>query len=77
MHERIRRYLLSQYHPSAPCCYCRLPLGDDVSQIHLAHTDDRLGYRGLAHAKCNEGNRAAYFLNRDAVRTPLPTRLEN
>ncbi len=61
MHERIRRYLLSQYQASDPCARCGLPLGDDPSQIDLGHTDDRLGYRGLEHAKCNRSGKAAYF----------------
>jgi hypothetical protein len=40
-----------------PCARCRLPLGPDVyrnpSAIHYDHRDDRGGYLGLSHDRCN------------------------
>ena len=29
----------------------------DKTSLDLAHTTDRRGYRGLAHAECNRGGR--------------------
>ncbi len=43
--------------PLTKCARCKLPLGRDLvdrpDQIEYDHDDDRGGYLGLSHAKCN------------------------
>jgi hypothetical protein len=53
-HQATRRALLSVAGPADPCWRCGRPLGPDPSKVHLDHTDDRAGYAGLAHKRCNE-----------------------
>ena len=50
-HYRLRRALLPLAWGS-PCSLCGEVMleGDDV---HLDHTEDRSGYRGFSHARCN------------------------
>lgn len=50
-HQRERA---RQLHAAAgrPCAHCGLPMQAD-QLLDLAHTDDRAGYRGMAHASCN------------------------
>lgn len=50
-HHRIRAALLP-YWIGRPCVRCGLVMGDP-SDMHLDHTDDRAGYIGFAHARCN------------------------
>lgn len=50
-HQAIRRALL----PTAVgqiCCRCGRPITAGQA-VDLDHTDDRAGYRGLAHSRCN------------------------
>jgi hypothetical protein len=51
--KQVRRALLAVYDPADLCGRCRRPLGPDPSRIDLGHTDDRAGYSGLEHARCN------------------------
>jgi hypothetical protein len=36
----------------ASCCRCGYPI-EPGTRWHLDHTEDRTGYRGVAHARCN------------------------
>jgi hypothetical protein len=50
-HRRLRARLLPSAY-GTPCVLC----GEVMSEgepLHLDHTEDRLGYRGFAHASCN------------------------
>lgn len=55
-HVATREKLLAQWEPGQPCAHCGQPMWDK-SKLDLAHTADRSGWRGLAHAECNRGNR--------------------
>jgi hypothetical protein len=55
-HREARDQLLAQWQPGQPCAHCRQPMWTREN-LDLAHTADRTGYRGLAHAACNRGNR--------------------
>jgi hypothetical protein len=54
-HDRLRAQLVATYHPADPCARCRLPLGPNPGLLDLGHTDDRRGWRGLEHRRCNRG----------------------
>lgn len=51
-HQRRRKEMLSRFSPGDPCVRCGWPIADPT-RAHLDHTDDRTGYLGLAHARCN------------------------
>lgn len=51
--KTVRKALLAVYDPADPCARCGRPLGPDPSRIDLGHRDDRLGYNGLEHRRCN------------------------
>ena len=55
-HQRLRDKLIAQWTPGQPCAHCGQPT-TNKDDLDLAHTQDRRGYRGLAHAACNRGNR--------------------
>ena len=50
-HRRLREALLAQ-SVGKTCPHCGDPI-QAGQPVDLDHTDDRLGYRGLAHASCN------------------------
>ena len=52
-HQRARRDALKALQDGDPCSRCGRPMyrGQDLD---LDHTDDRTGYRGLAHRRCNQ-----------------------
>lgn len=50
-HQRLRKLLLPNAH-GQPCTRCGKPLKPG-QPLDLDHTDDRSGYRGLAHRSCN------------------------
>ena len=56
-HQAERRRRLAMYRPSDPCPRCGAPLGAVVAELDLGHTDDRRGYTGLEHARCNRAAR--------------------
>lgn len=56
-HQRLRKALLASWG-NRPCSRCLSPFtpedwANPRDRIHLDHTDDRSGYRGLSHADCN------------------------
>lgn len=51
--KTVRKALLAVYSPADPCWRCGRPLGPDPARIDLGHRDDRSGYAGLEHRKCN------------------------
>jgi hypothetical protein len=63
-HEQVRRALLARWQPGDPCARCGQPMwyrwmldryGRRVSAIDLGHNDDRTGWTGLEHRRCNRG----------------------
>lgn len=53
-HQAARREALKAYRPGQPCTRCGHAIWvQDPRPLHLDHTDDRHGYRGLAHPRCN------------------------
>ena len=55
-HQAERARLLQLWQPGDACAHCGGPM-ETTEGLDLAHTEDRTGYRGLAHAECNRGNR--------------------
>lgn len=51
-HQRRRRAALAALVPGTPCGRCGQPMHPG-QHLDLDHTDDRDGYRGLAHSRCN------------------------
>ena len=61
-HQRLQAQLLAAWQPGDPCTRCGRPMwhrwtynqrGQRIAAIHLGHLDDRSGWRGLEHARCN------------------------
>jgi len=55
-HRRGRAAALEdlRLYDGQPCPHCSQPIWwTDREQLDYDHTDDRTGYRGLAHATCN------------------------
>ena len=55
-HQQTRRHALEDLrrHDGQPCPRCSKPMWHThAKQLDLDHTEDRTGYRGLAHATCN------------------------
>ena len=50
--KRKRAMAYLAVNPGQPCARCGLPMYVWMN-LHLDHTDDRSGYLGLSHAKCN------------------------
>lgn len=51
-HQQHRAAELANYTPGPPCTRCGNPILPD-QPVQDDHTDDRTGYLGLAHARCN------------------------
>ena len=51
-HRNLRQYLLSVFADGTPCPRCDEPMLKD-QPLDLDHTDDRTGYLGLSHRRCN------------------------
>lgn len=53
-HQQARADAIKRMRDGTPCTRCGQPMHRAESKlIDLDHTDDRAGYRGLAHARCN------------------------
>jgi hypothetical protein len=50
-HRKLREKLLPEAY-GKPCPLCGFIM-DESEPLHLDHTDDRTGYRGMVHASCN------------------------
>lgn len=74
-HVRARKAAAARHQAMDPCVRCGRPLGPMGSWLHYDHNDDRTGYLGFAHARCNrregarQGRRAQVLR---ASRTPRP-----
>jgi Recombination endonuclease VII. len=66
-HQQLRRALLP-YAYGQDCPHCGLTMTPGQA-LDLDHTDDRRGYRGMAHASCN---RRAGALKGNAQRQAAP-----
>jgi hypothetical protein len=51
-HQQARRRALAALVDGTPCPRCGLPMAYS-QQLDLDHTDDRTGYLGLSHRRCN------------------------
>jgi hypothetical protein len=63
-HRRARAQALALLQPGDPCSRCGKAM-HPTQRLDLDHTDDRTGYRGLAHAHCN---RAAGAIRGNRIR---------
>lgn len=54
-HRAKRAALLAAMQDGDPCALCGQAMSRGDS-IDLAHSADRTGYKGLAHARCNRGH---------------------
>lgn len=53
-HQQARRDAIRDMDDGAPCGRCGQPMWRSQAKLlDLDHTDDRAGYRGLAHRACN------------------------
>ena len=52
-HQAARAAAKARHKPSDPCSYCGRPLGPWGPNLHLDHTEDRQGYYGMSHKRCN------------------------
>lgn len=51
-HVAKRAELLTLFRPGDPCALCGQPMASKTG-LDLAHNEDRTGWKGLAHARCN------------------------
>ena len=54
-HDRKRAQLLARFQPGDPCALCGEPMNSSTD-LDLAHNENRDGWKGLAHARCNRGH---------------------
>ena len=53
-HRAMRELLVARYVPGVTLCsLCGMPMSGPSSKLHLDHAEDRLGWTGLCHARCN------------------------
>ena len=71
VHQRARKAALRAMRDGDPCARCGGPMFKSQA-LHLDHTDDRTGYNGLVHARCNRLAAARKGGRASAPFTPLP-----
>jgi hypothetical protein len=52
-HTKARAEAAAVHDPTDLCTRCGQPLGPMGRWLHYDHLDDRSGYAGFAHARCN------------------------
>jgi len=52
-HDALRAQLVAALDPWQPCPRCGHALGPDAALLDLMHNDDRTGWLGLGHRRCN------------------------
>jgi hypothetical protein len=52
-HDALRAQLVAALDPWAPCPRCGHALGPDAALLDLMHNDQRTGWLGLGHRRCN------------------------
>ena len=52
-HMKARERAIAKHQAGDPCSRCGGAMPADPKLLHFDHTDDRTGYKGLAHAACN------------------------
>jgi hypothetical protein len=74
-HRRLRQALLAALTPGTPCPHCHQPMHPSMD-LDLDHTDDRRGYRGLAHRACNRraGANKRNAMRGNSVAAPVTSR---
>ena len=75
-HQKARAAALGALIDGAPCGRCGGPMWRaQARHLDLDHTEDRAGYRGLAHRKCNRsaGQAKAMRLKRTHAQPSTPT----
>ncbi|WP_157408560.1 endonuclease domain-containing protein [Actinoplanes sp. N902-109] len=75
-HQQARARALEDLRDGDPCTRCGRPMWrSEAASLHLDHTDDRSGYRGLAHGTCNtRAGQAKATRNRAAQSPPAPAK---
>jgi hypothetical protein len=71
-HDALRAQLVASLDPWAPCPRCGHALGPDPDRLDLMHNDDRTGWLGLGHRRCNRATARAAFPISTGQRTPRP-----
>jgi hypothetical protein len=72
-HDQLRAHLVAALDPWAPCPRCRHPLGPDPALLDLMHNDDRTGWLGLGHRRCNRDTARPSSPVSAGQRTPRPS----
>lgn len=75
-HQQARAKAIRDLNDGDPCSRCGGPMFRAESKgLDLDHRDDRIGYRGLAHATCNRRvGQAVAVANRTSTQTVINSR---
>lgn len=52
-HQKTRAAAIARFQQGDACARCGGPMYGDPKDLDMDHTEDRRGYRGLAHRHCN------------------------